>query len=84
MTGLEPGQADRANSLPPIPLSHFRELIGLSPTTLWRMRKRGWLRVITIAGRHYVPREAIAEFNRRAEAGEFAGVVKTPQSSGRR
>lgn len=51
---------------------------GLSPATVWRYRKRNWLAVITIAGRHYITREGIAEFNRRAAAGEFAGTVANP------
>ena len=38
-----------------------------------------WLRVITIAGRHYITREAIFDFNRRAAAGEFAGTVANPR-----
>lgn len=53
---------------------------GLSSATLWRYRKRGWLAVTTIAGRHYLSREAIAEFNRRAAAGDFAGTVSNPSA----
>lgn len=54
------------------------EQSGLSPATCWRYRKRGWLKTITIAGRHYITRAAIADFNRRATAGEFAGKISNP------
>ena len=59
-------------------LDRFMELSGFSPATCWRYRRRGWLRTVTIAGRHYVPRKEIAEFNRRAADGEFAGKVANP------
>jgi hypothetical protein len=43
------------------------------------MRKRGWLTgVVNIAGRLYITDEGIAEFQRRAEAGEFAKDVSPP------
>lgn len=51
---------------------------GLSPVTVWRYRKRGWLKTVNIAGRHYVPRTAILEFNQRAAAGEFAQEPARP------
>ena len=66
---------------PPLALDQFMRQSGLSPATVWRYRKRGWLAVVTIAGRHYVTREAIAEFNRRAAAGEFAGTVANPSAN---
>ena len=63
---------------PPISLDSFGSQSGLSPSTCWRYRRKGWLKTITIAGRHYITREAIAEFNCRAAAGEFAGSVSNP------
>ena len=63
---------------PPISLDSFGSQSGLSPSTCWRYRRKGWLKTITIAGRHYITREAIAEFNTRAAAGEFAGSVSNP------
>lgn len=63
---------------PPLSLDKFMEQSGLSPVTCWRYRKRGWLETVVIANRHYVTREAIAEFNRRATAGEFAGNLSNP------
>jgi hypothetical protein len=63
---------------PPLALDLYIRQSGLSPATCWRYRKRGWLKTIVIAGRHYVTREAIAEFNERAARGEFAGKVQNP------
>ena len=63
------------NALPPLALEHFMEQSGFSRTTCWRIRKNGWLKFIVIAGKPFVTRAAIAEFNERAERGEFAGVV---------
>lgn len=65
--------------MPPLALDKFGDDTGLSPVTLWRYRKLGWLSTVNICGKHYVPREAVAEFNRRAAAGEFAKVPNQPQ-----
>ncbi len=45
---------------------------GISDTTLWRMGKRGWVKIVNIYGKCYVDMESLAEFDRRAAAGEFA------------
>jgi hypothetical protein len=66
---------------PPLSLDKFMEQSGISPTTCWRHRKKGWLQTIVIANRHYVTRDAIAEFNKRAAAGEFAGNLSNPSAS---
>lgn len=63
---------------PPLALDLYIRQSGLSPATCWRYRKRGWLKTIVIAGRHYVTRDAIAEFNERAQRGEFAGKIQNP------
>jgi hypothetical protein len=63
---------------PPMSLDQFLRESGLSPATGWRYRRKGWLKTITIAGRHYITREAVVEFNARAAAGEFAGSVSNP------
>jgi len=68
-------------ALPPISLDLFLQQSGFSPATAWRYRKRGWLKTITIAGRHYLTREAIAEFNDRAARGEFAGTTQNPSAT---
>jgi hypothetical protein len=41
------------------------------------------LETIVICGRHYITRPAIAEFNRRAALGEFAGSIQCPAAAGR-
>jgi predicted site-specific integrase-resolvase len=46
--------------------------MGVTSTTGWRWRKRGILQVVNIYGRLYLSDEAIADFHRRATAGEFA------------
>jgi hypothetical protein len=56
----------------PIPLRKWGRDRGLSPATLWRFRHRGWLSTLNIAGRPYVTAAGVAEFERRAAAGEFA------------
>jgi hypothetical protein len=53
-------------------LHKFCENAGVSRSTGWRWRKNGWLTTVNIAGRPYLTDKALAEFMRRAEAGEFA------------
>jgi len=65
-------------SLPPMSLDKFMQETGFSPVTIWRYRKKGWLETTNIAGRHYVTREAIATFNRRAGNGEFSKAPRNP------
>lgn len=70
-------------SLPPISMDRFTEQSGLSPVTLWRFRKKGWIKTCVIAGRHYLTAAQIAEFNTRLACGEFAGSgPRTPQRAG--
>ena len=45
---------------------------GISDVTLWRMGKRGDVRLVNIYGRVYVDLASLAEFDRRALAGELA------------
>lgn len=66
------------NALPPLSLDKFLHDTGISPVTAWRYRQRGWLRTVNICGRHYVPREAIVEFNSRAAKGEFSKAPTRP------
>ncbi len=54
--------------------SQWLQDIGIAPVTGWRWRRRGWITTVNLAGRQYVSAEAIAEFERRADAGEFAKV----------
>jgi hypothetical protein len=76
-------QANSSNSqlveLPPIQsFASFLESLGRDPITGWRWRKAGMIETLNICGRQYVTAEAIAQFKRRAEAGEFAKIHKTP------
>jgi hypothetical protein len=64
---------------PPISLGKFLDITGTSAVTAWRWERRGWLRTVRIAGRKYVTAEALREFNRRLEAGEFAGKTQNPR-----
>ncbi|HVU26849.1 MAG TPA: hypothetical protein VHG71_03840 [Verrucomicrobiae bacterium] len=61
-----------------ISICKWREQVGVTSCTTWRWQKKGWLKTINIAGRVYLSQEAIREFQRRAEAGEFAQVHKIP------
>ena len=50
--------------------------LGVTATTGWRWRNKGIIKAINIYGRLYVSEESIAEFHRRATAGEFAKEMK--------
>lgn len=75
-----PEEALPLNVLPPLALDLFMIQTGLSQATCWRYRKKGWLKTVVIANRHYISREAIAEFNGRAASGEFAGTLQSPST----
>jgi hypothetical protein len=45
---------------------------GISDVTLWRWDRRGWIKTANISGKKYVDLQSLAEFDRRAAAGEFA------------
>ncbi len=66
------------NAHPPLALDKYLHESGISPVTAWRYRRKGWLQTINICGRHYVTREAVANFNRRAQAGEFSKTLRNP------
>jgi hypothetical protein len=66
------------DSEPPMALDKFIEQTGLSPVTVWRFRKKKFLRTVNICGRHYVLRSEIARFNSRALAGEFSRPCSRP------
>jgi len=64
---------------PPVALSKWCADGGFTLITAWRWRRRGWLKTVNICGRQYLTAAAIAEFNRRAEAGEFAKSCVVPR-----
>jgi hypothetical protein len=58
----------------PQTLSRYRDYLsslGYSYVTGWRMRRRGWIKTITICGRVFVTREEIERFEASAAAGAF-------------
>jgi hypothetical protein len=67
---------------PPVSLNQFVQQMGITTITAWRFRKAGKLKTVNICGRLYVPAEEIANFNRRAAAGEFSREHKTPGPRG--
>jgi hypothetical protein len=62
-----------------VALDHWLSGIPVTSTTAWRWRKRGWINTVNICGRLYVSRHEIERFEKRASAGEFSKVHKTPQ-----
>jgi hypothetical protein len=62
----------------PIAFQRFLRQIPVSDVTGWRWEKLGWIKTVNIAGRRYVTRAAVDEFNRRAVAGEFSRFHPTP------
>lgn len=45
---------------------------AISDVTLWRWRKRGWIKTVNICGKCYVDLAELARFDSRAARGEFA------------
>jgi hypothetical protein len=74
----ETTSAGGTETAPITSLQNFCRGADISPITAWRLRRKGWLETININGRQYVTAEAVAEFKRRAAAGEFSKVHKTP------
>ena len=64
-----------------VSLHKWMEQVGVTACTAWRWRKKGWLTTVNIAGRQYLTASSIAEFNRRAIAGEFAQAPVVPKRS---
>ncbi len=61
-----------------ISYDRWLEEISISPATGWRWRRDNRIATININGRAYIRRSVIAEFERRAIAGEFAKTPKVP------
>lgn len=62
-----------------VALNTWLTALGVQPITAWRWRRKGWLRTVNICGRVYIARDTIANFERRAAAGEFAQEHKAPK-----
>jgi hypothetical protein len=61
-----------------IALDEFMRRMGVCRATCFRWRKKGWIKTILIANRHYISAEALDEFNERAARGEFASKGSKP------
>jgi len=72
-----------ATARPPLAYDKFLAEMGIAPVTGWRMRNKGWIETVNIAGRHYVPHEAIVRFNERAGRGEFSRTPSKPTPKAR-
>jgi hypothetical protein len=64
-------------------LEKFTQEIGLTSTTIWRFRQRGWLKTVNICGRLYISREEIKRFEERAARGEFSKTHAAPKRKAR-
>ena len=62
-----------------IPFHRWLESIRRTPATGWRWRRDGLIATQNVCGRVFVSRQAIADFERRAVAGEFAKEHVTPK-----
>lgn len=70
---------NKAAGIPPIqPIQHFCRACNIAPVSAWRYEKRGWIKTINISGRRYITAEAVMDFLRRAEAGEFSRTPVVP------
>jgi hypothetical protein len=75
---------DTNNTTQLVSLNKWLRPVGVTSTTGWRWRKRGILRAVNIYGRLYLTQESIAEFHRRATAGEFTMEAKPGKPVDRR
>ena len=61
-----------------VTLNSWLTSLGVQPITAYRWRRKGWIPTVNICGRVYVSRDTIADFERRAAAGEFAKAHPSP------
>lgn len=59
----------------------WQQGIGVAAITIWRWRKNGWLHTVNINGKLYVSAQEIANFERRATAGEFEKLARVPKTN---
>lgn len=64
-----------------IPIDQWLVSLGRSKASGWRYRKKDLIPTVNLMGRIFVSRVAIADFERRAAAGEFSKPYKTPRPS---
>lgn len=76
---MESMAIDQSSSGALVSLSVWSRQMGVTAITVWRWQKKGMLKVTNIHGRLYLSQAAIAEFNGRAQRGEFAKEPKVPK-----
>ena len=82
-TGMQPQVvSSEGNSGKLVTLNSWLTSLGVQPITAYRWRRKGWLSTINICGRVYISRDTIADFERRAAAGEFAQKHIAPRKEG--
>lgn len=74
--------SSEGNSGKLVTLNSWLTSLGVQPITAYRWRRKGWLSTINICGRVYISRDTIADFERRAAAGEFAQKHIAPRKEG--
>ena len=55
-----------------VSLTAYGRALNRSKATMWRYRKRGWLKPVNILGKLYLTRESITEFEARVLRGDFS------------
>jgi len=58
---------------------HWLAQSGVSRSTGWRWRHRGWIKTVNVGGRVFVTEDEIWRFTERVRAGEFAKDMNVPQ-----
>lgn len=64
-----------------VPFDEWLASLGRSKASGWRYRKQNLIPTANLMGRIFVSRAAIAEFERRALAGEFAKPQRAPNQT---
>jgi hypothetical protein len=64
-----------------IPFDQWLASLGRSKASGWRYRKKNLIPTVNLMGRIFVSRVAIADFERRAAAGEFSKAYRIPRPS---
>jgi len=76
----ENGRAEQESAVP-VSVTRFIQTAGISQVTFWRWEKKGMIQTVRVAGRKYITPAALAEFQKRLSAGEFAGTTKNPRAN---
>lgn len=55
-----------------VSLAAYGKALNRSKATMWRYRKRGWLKPVNLLGKLYLTKQAIEEFEAKVLRGDFA------------